>query len=1032
MKKIMKKSLLALALCFSAGALGLGVASCGETDDAGVAGSILSESKVWLDRYEECVLPVKEDVKIENVKVKSSDENLVRYEGGRVVSTGKAEKSETLTLTVEYGGKKEKLEVKVRDSGAEPELVMADPSVYLGVAVDFPATVVYLEQTMPIDLTGFTVEELGNDVLVTYANGKITGNALGETSVLASITYKGLELEGLFDVEVKPASGIEFDVDEIEVYQADSKLANAQINVKLVKAGVKVENPSLTYEVTEGKGLVEVSQSGAVHALKSGKAKIKVTYADDPTVYAEIPVTIHENYKSEYFTTAGLGGKDTDGVDKYDSFTKVSSSEEIGGKRSDEMYKFTLGLVEGSNGIWNHRMLVGDYGKNFVDAYRQGYRYFAYDMYYEDSDDPLHKSSEQHQLYIGSGGGGGLVGAYCEWMAFDSYFHRGYMRVLENQGGEWVETNVLRKDRWIRIVYDMRYYAFNNPDAVIGFFLTSGQTGAKIYLDEIRYYFDGSFLPEETRTFEEKDGYVQATNEELHVHNIDHGAKYEAAGEVAGVTDDGKHAGAYKYQATSSSAWNNQLIVVSSDDYSIGRGMQNMTEYGNYLTFDFYSATAKSLSLTIGHWLYSKNIRLDQTSMENDPYLAVLDMNGNRLYTLPKNQWVTISVAFVDAYAPISGWSRASIFVGIGESGLAYIDNVRYYETNEYIPEDYLGERPVSDFHIATDRETLSWAKESDGAAVQGAAKYTSTMVSAELSANDWWNKGLYFSNVHDDSYHPMGTFYDKGYHYITFDVYLTGNIAKVSYSAWCNDGKGAVAHAGDLVPGQKVSRAVLLKDADGNYVSTWEKDTWYTLTMEVEYLAKPSNWSAVYFRLLKGSGEDAAVAYLKNLRYHNETPAEKPKDPIVLSKHSSSTLTEADGIYTLSSTKDDWQSEIIFGDYNSPIVAAKWIFAEMKFENIKKLRVEDRLGFTGNVENYVDEWTFGTQKTNGQVKFYDANGNAVTTVENGVWYKVALPVKAKTGKWGEFRMWTERLETTSNGVVQLKNLDYGNTNIYA
>ena len=137
MKRNLKRMVSAI-LGAGAGALLFGAVACSATD---VSGDLLAETKLWLDRYEECALPVKDGVDLSSLTVTSDHEDLVRYENGTVISTGKAEKTTDVTLTVKHGKTSAKLAVKVRDSGAVPELSMPDPSVYLGVAIDLPVSV---------------------------------------------------------------------------------------------------------------------------------------------------------------------------------------------------------------------------------------------------------------------------------------------------------------------------------------------------------------------------------------------------------------------------------------------------------------------------------------------------------------------------------------------------------------------------------------------------------------------------------------------------------------------------------------------------------------------------------------------------------------------------------------------------------------------------------------------------------------------------------------------------------------------------
>ena len=1356
MKTILKR-VISAALGASAVSLIAVAAACSKKDDSG---ELLKESKIWLDSFEECALPVKDGVDVSSLSVTSDREDLVRYENGTIIGTGKAKESTEVLLTVAQGKTKSKLSVQVRDSGEVPVLEMPDPSVYLGVAIDLPVKVMYHETEMPVDITKYEVS-IADEDLAFYENGQIEGLALGSTTLTIDLEYKGINLskedyENDFVVQVKKADILEFNVDSLEIYQADSKLSKAQLVPKVVKAGHVIENAAVKYEVIEGAGKLSVSESGAVQAIKAGAAKIRATYLADSSVYGDLPVTIKENYIKETLTPTPVGGVDpadfgacsgllrraitivntkedkkelaevcgviyddcspfgviagdfgkienlskhtfegreidedtlkkfnefgaafskfmaqcsipqdgakvisdtagndwknyaeaykialeiygrallssahianndftgsaviglnqafsvTFGKEKAEKtdqtaakseteesidylqlaanlfgFTKgefasyaesladavkennafengfvraengryvfpvVVNSEnsvtvltyvivdetgrvslwindvaaalkatnfnqentagkvenwlacknvlfisgvkqkttalkkeegEIGGRTSPDMVKFTLGYIKnesnGNTDMWSHRALVSAFGTNFVEAYRKGYRYFAYDLYYTDGEtikignryydekgglkvDDKKYHQPFTQLYVGSGGDASHEGALCEFIAFNQYFHRSYMRVLqENGAGEWEETDVLRKNQWVRIVYDMKYYAFNYPNAVVGFFFTSGQTGATAYIDNMRYYLDGTFLPEETRAYEEKDGYVQATNEELHLYGVDAGTKYEKA-EEGGAVANGEHAGAYKYTTPNAKdSWKNALIVTLSDDSSIGAGMLNLTQHGNYLTFDFYAENAENLSITLGHSLYSKTYRLTAgdklgSSLETDLYVAAYQ-GSNRLYTIPQGEWVTISLAFREAYRPVSGWSRASIFIALaGANETAYIDNIRYYKTNEHIPANFTGERPVYDFYVTSECETLTFANaETDGADFAGTVKYTSVLTSKYISDNGKWHEGMKFSNVNSENFHPAGDFYSKGNHYITFKMYVTGNFGGINLYAHCNDGRGEsgtdIAWSASVKPGERTSRDVYLMGEDGVYARLIEKDAWYTLTIPVEYVKVPSSWSSVYFRLLKGDGEEAAIAYVKELKYHKTKPAEVPREEDEILKvrlgdetgGTQETITEEGEFngaekYTLAQS-GAWQSALILGDSKSPVATAKYVTFELYFKDVSSFYVIDQIGTTGGNDkyNYRDDRKIDEIKKGGAAAFYDTDGNRLLTLHNDTWYKVAVPVQAVKGNnWGALRMFFTFSLGKTQATVYIRNADYGNADIYA
>ena len=155
------------------------------------------------------------------------------------------------------------------------------------------------------------------------------------------------------------------------------------------------------------------------------------------------------------------------------------------------------------------------------------------------------------------------------------------------------------------------------------------------------------------------------------------------------------------------------------------------------------------------------------------------------------------------------------------------------------------------------------------------------------------------------------------------------------------------------------------------------------------------------------------------------------------------------DGSWKYTVNYDVWTAALTFADAGAqtPAVFAKFVTAEIYFENVTDFFIRDCLGTTGGNDksNYKDEFKIGTEKTGGTVLFYDMEGNTVTTLQNNTWYKMAIPVKAvnPTGnKWGTLTLQLTNAQYQETGTnlwkfetthyIYLRNQAYGGTNIYA
>ena len=999
----MKRRILVLAVC--AVLVCLAATGCA----AGGEGFALAEntSVIWLDRYEEADIPLAKGDPAA-LTWTSADESVVTVSAGRLSAQGEGE----TTVTVSDGKTSQTVTVRVNDSGALPNIAVEDFDAYVDAETEIPAAIRYNGEIMDVDVA-FTAEIADTDIAV-FTDGKIRGVSLGQTTATVSTTYKGLELTRRVTITVRENSLIDFG-DDVELYAVtgNEKLSTLTLAPDVIVNGQKVTDAAVSYRIVEGSEYVTLeAASGRLSAVAEGEAVIEGTYSDGSrTVTGEVAVTVHPNWVAGSFINGSLF-----------NITWQPATGTVGGREAagtDMMeYRGPDDFVAAS--YWEYRISGSDTGTLLTDLYRQGYRYFAYDVYY----------TSNQNFYMGTGRGPQTV-------EVGEFFRRDYVQVYCDTDGDGVQevTNRVDKNIWMTFSFDLLALIESNPSYTSEFFFTVNDNSSSSYIMNVRYYLDDTFVPGENLVYTDMGTYTQATEDEFDVAvpvssgyaNLDTTGKYsteikpgESAeygpydGEVDGRT------GVYRYAPHTDDPWKNNLVAASSMNKSYDLGLTKLYSRGHYLTFDVYIEQATTISTSLNHTTTAATITLGKTDLSAYADWLNVIKDGKRQYTIDEGSWYTFSLGFKDAYTPGS-W-RASIYFASGNAGdILYIDNVRYEKTGDFLPAEYEGLAPPKGVEAPHPDTMLETEAEGQYA---GKIRYTSYN-----SGAGWDNHaasvrftGVTTNNTVAGDGDGVESYFAAGYKYIRLDFLLADNATGFGFYSWATYlGQYGVSHSGEMSIGDSNTSRLFLFDADTKALAeTLEGNKWYTLFIPTEYTGTETpDWAIIEFRSTGGSADAPAVVYLDNIGFTYET-YEMPEAEYVptgtVDENGAHTWTLTDvtegafaGWKKFDSDKNVWYQSLELINANNLVVyqmQAEYITMRVSFdENVQSLMYYDNM-FTQNV-THAETCEIGAERTGAEwLRFYDAEGTEVTQVVAGEVYTMCVKVgQSSWVGWGSLRL---------------------------
>ena len=657
----------------------------------------LASDRLWLTRYEEKELEFLEGDG-SGITYSVKDPSIVTVENNRFIAQGEGETQVTL--------KSEKAEavvtVTVRDDGTFPTIAIndeADSCVYKDVETELPFYISYGGAEYPLDDYTLSVGSKSTEYLAVDGK-KITGLKLTEEDQKVRVTvncvYKGLELEETFKIAVKDTSYIKFGKESLDVYNGDTTLkAYAIIPQEAIYKGQPIASEDLTAEVVEGKDKVDVYQdsdsgiSKVVAKASEGQAIVKVSYTDQDggSVEAMLDVVLHPAYVETEFVLADVAKgslfedvldrsgifNGRDGVKKYIADPLARESFIGSGKQLNQQ---NLKLSTDRN-FEAFRLEVPEKAERVSDLYHAGYRYFTYDVYVKTDAKEADIPSMPLCLY-GS----------ARDQGFNELFCRDGVYIIQN--GEI--TNRLAANGWMTVVFDLYTIAARNPSANALFYFAVNDKLSVVYLDNVRYYLDGSFLPngglpeyEKNLKYEKQsDGSIAVVEGSAFVPYFSNNLSVEKAdGYITSRVGEAgdNHKNAYMLTSITGGAWNSSALLVPSMAESYYDGVTRLRSYGKYVMFDMYVISAEKINFRLNH--FNPSAAFDEKSDITTPeyyWIDIIDkQTGKACKTFERGIWQTVVLHYNEAvYA--NGWS-ANLAIGIdNKGGKLLIDNVRFLQ----------------------------------------------------------------------------------------------------------------------------------------------------------------------------------------------------------------------------------------------------------------------------------------------------------------------------------------------------------------
>ena len=403
------------------------------------------------------------------------------------------------------------------------------------------------------------------------------------------------------------------------------------------------------YDVTVADGSVATYANGAFTPVKVGETTATVfTATGSYTLTLKVTEAYVQAENADMFSVFKGFGEGSDGT--YGAYANA-----VGGREG--VYALTNST---SAANWNDNLAVtetnhatGEQGNKFAEMKEKGYAYVTFDVYFES-------------------GSGIYVYAPSETAGSNVSYHTGATFVA---GWDNTITNTN-----ISLTYNGLTYA--KPVAgywytvVVKYVIPATQTSyatiqvnwrygtGNVYFDNLRYYYNDSFLPTET-------DYVQKDGSEFEIVKIDGSFTQVGTSTV--------------WTLTANTGWNTQLSLAETNGASGKLGMghpaagANMLERGySYVVWSIRINSTSSFGInatTPNGRVTEKYVNNSYNSGDSDD-IKIYDANGDAVTMLEDGVWYTVVVTY-----GYSGSGAADVGIASNSSGAidVSLDNVRYY-----------------------------------------------------------------------------------------------------------------------------------------------------------------------------------------------------------------------------------------------------------------------------------------------------------------------------------------------------------------
>lgn len=959
----------------------------------------LAQKEFWLDRYEEVEVELEKGNRLA-LTWTSNDTAIVTVESGRLIAQGKGK----TTVSVTDGKKTEEIKVTVRNSGVKPKIGFTELNAFMGVETEIPGLLNYAGKDMEASIN-YTLT-LEDDSYLKVNGNKIEGLKLGEVNGTLSATWKGLNLSQKITIHVYQSVYMTQETEVIEIHNVDSKLGKAKLGVHLFELENEMSE-LIEYTIASGENCVRV-ENDMVYAKAEGSAEIVASYTKyGITATASVTVNVLPNYVEATLIKPATAYEIT--YERHDG--------EVGGRQSENMYKYCAGSTVKPDNCFDHRVVNKDVDIKVMDLYRQGYRYFTFDVYY---------TSNQNLM----------VGCHDRtyWLSIGSLFRLDYLKIISD--GE--VTNRLEKDKWITLCYDLKALwemGYGLP-ANIFFFIDDATSTS--YLMNPRYYLDDKFIPNENRVYEDKGSYVQATNDEFDV-AIPVSKYYDFKTGVPSLvvtknsvplysaynTTVGGRTGVYQYHTQSAGKDTNALVVSTSMNSTYADGMWRMSQKGSYLAWDIYPQENSTFTFTMNGAKKTLNVKVGETNVFDQESWFTIIKNGEKCGTLTANEWQTIVIAVADNYDENAGSSN--ITFSVYESGrTTYVDNVRYYKDDSFIPVAY--EEETYGPYVRDNNSGASLTRITSGV-FKGAYEYNNASNS---------NGAVSFKGIKNAQ--NAGIFFEKEYNFIKYNVYLTNTVQSITLNV---AGTNVTSLNVTLNVGDSFANSGLyVLNADGTQATVLQTEKWYTVYIPVVYeteVESPDVWFSV-----NGAAAKAYIKYI-TFEYAVNVPEIKENGNFA---HLVSLQYQQDGQFAGSwqyvnktsggsegATKNWGESGVSFSRVTNTNTSKSGAFFKENYQWVKA-----DFYMTDSVSSFSIRFSAGQDNrywpqgipfndlvaTN--VYVTDLEGNRLNLINKNQWFSLYIPVQGGLSVDDDYYMvsvYTNGGSESAPAVAYVKNIEY-------
>ncbi len=452
-------------------------------------------------------------------------------------------------------------------------------------------------------------------------------------------------------------------------------------------------------------------------------------------------------------------------------------------------------------------------------------------------------------------------------------------------------------------------------------------------------------------------------------------------------------------EVTSATTWQHRVALLLEGTPRI---IDKVREGDKYFAFDVYYTS--DMNLYCG--CYNQTFWLKPESYFRRNTFKILNMEGEAINYLPKNQWVTC-VYDLRAYFDYAIKSQYSFwFLNADTENTCYIDNIRWYLDDSFMKSENLVYEDKGNYVQATNDEfdvrypNVNGAPtytQGGGAGRNGAYRYEAKSASATT------NSLVIASSINESYDYGMYALRKKGAT-LSFDMYVE-NAETLTLQMFTNNNPALQNKATIQLGTSNLSPYFgwLKIVKDGKVCSNLQSDTWYTVY--IAYL-KNYDYNCSSAEILLSTDSAGDQVYLDNVRYYKDDVVFTEYEPELNHPYTTGapqiqwdiSLTEFDfAYYSVTTTSNDNNgvnfTNIVAENGNlGSFFASPYRYLKMKIYVVDGTQFI-RVNVSGEgLQTYTKEIFVGQNLPEG-ITVLDESKFTATAFYSGTWYTIYIPV---------------------------------------